>query len=63
MKKISSLVLALVASMCSLTAWATERVAPTVPTNAAPVSGQTYYLYNVNAGLFPSSHNKNRMRA
>lgn len=57
MKKITSLVIALVVSLCSLTAWATEREAPTVPANTAPVSEQTYYLYNVERGLFLSSYN------
>lgn len=57
MKKLTSLVLALVASMCSLTSWAAERALPAVPANAAPVSGQTYYLYNVETRLFLSSYN------
>lgn len=55
MKKLTSLILALVVSMYSLTVWA-ERVAPTVPASATPESGQTYYLYNVDAGLFLSSY-------
>jgi hypothetical protein len=45
MKKIVSLVLAFMASLCTLTAWAAEREAPTVLANSAPVSGQEYYLY------------------
>ncbi len=55
MKKISSLFFALLASMCSLTAWA-EREAPTMPANTAPESGLTYYLYNVERALFLSSY-------
>lgn len=55
MKKLTSLVLALVASLCSLTAWA-EREAPTMPSGVTPESGQTYYLYNVDAGLFLESY-------
>ncbi len=46
MKKITTFVLALVASMCSLTSWATERVAPTEPT-VTLTNGGEYYLYNV----------------
>lgn len=45
------------ASMCSLTAWATERVAPTVPTGVTPESGQTYYMFNTDAELFLSNCN------
>ena len=41
-----------VASMCSLTAWATERVAPTFPEAQTLESGNTYYLYNVDSKLF-----------
>lgn len=55
MKRLTSLALALVASLCSLTAWA-EREAPTVPASVTPESGQTYYIYNVDAGLFLSSY-------
>lgn len=43
--------------MCSFTSWAAERALPAVPANAAPVSGQTYYLYNVETRLFLSSYN------
>ena len=56
MKKVSSLVLALLASLCSLSIWA-DRVAPTIPSGVAPQSGQTYYLYNLDASLFLSSYN------
>lgn len=57
MKKISSLVIALVTSMCSLTVWA-EREAPTMPEPCVPDSGQTYVLFNVESGLCISDYNK-----
>lgn len=57
MKKITSIILALVASMCSLTAWATEREAPTMPASVSPESGQTYYVFNTDAELFLSDYN------
>ena len=57
MRKIYHLMLALVAaSMGSLPVRA-DRVAPAMPASVTPVSGQTYYLYNVDAGLFLSSYN------
>ncbi len=56
MKKISSLFFALLASMCSLTAWA-EREAPTMPAGVTPESGQTYYMFNTDAELFLSNYN------
>ena len=56
MKKISSLFFALLASMCSLTAWA-EREAPTMPAGVTPESGQTYYMFNTDAELFLSNSN------
>ena len=52
MKKITSLVLVLLTSMCSLTSWATDRVAPTMPTSVTPESGQSYYVFNTDAKLF-----------
>ena len=53
MKKIISLVLALVASMCSLTMWA-EITAPVIlKTPSAPFElDKEYYMYNVGSGLF-----------
>lgn len=57
MKRITSLIFVFLTSLCSLTAWAAEREAPTVPANSAPVSGQEYYLYNVESQLFLSSYN------
>lgn len=57
MKRITSLFFVFLTSLCSLTAWAAEREAPTVPANSAPVSGQEYYLYNVESQLFLSSYN------
>lgn len=57
MKKISSLVLALVASLCSFTAWAAEREAPTMPANVIPESGQSYFIFNTDAELFLSAYN------
>ena len=57
MKKISSLILALLASMSSLTAWATEREAPTMPVAVTPESGQSYYVFNTDAELFLSAYN------
>lgn len=57
MKRITSLFFVFLTSLCSLTAWAAEREAPTVPANSAPVSGQEYYLYNVENQLFLSSYN------
>lgn len=38
-------------SLLPLSVWA-ERVAPTMPTAVAPVSGESYYLYNVEADMF-----------
>lgn len=56
MKKLFlSLIAISMASLYSLTARA-DRVAPTVPASAIPESGQTYYIYNVDAGLFLSSY-------
>lgn len=57
MKRITSLFFVFLTTLCSLTAWAAEREAPTVPANSAPVSGQEYYLYNVESQLFLSSYN------
>lgn len=57
MKKITTFVLALVASMSSLTAWATEREAPTMPVAVTPESGQSYYVFNTDAELFLSAYN------
>lgn len=57
MKQISTFVLALVASMCSLTTWAEEREAPTMPAGVTPESGQTYYVFNTDAELFLSDYN------
>lgn len=57
MKRITSLFFVFLTSLCSLTAWAAEREAPTVPANSAPISGQEYYLYNVESQLFLSSYN------
>lgn len=51
MKKLTSLVLALVASMCSMqSAWA--RTAPTFPKAQTMKSGKTYYLYNPGSDQF-----------
>ena len=58
MKKIRFLLALIFASVCSLTSWAANREAPTIPANSAPVSGQSYYLYNVDAKLFLHSYNK-----
>lgn len=52
MKKITSLLASFLASLCSLNTWAVERVAPTMPTPAAPETEQAYYLYNLDAGMF-----------
>ena len=52
MKKITSLLAFFLASLCSFSTWAAERVAPTMPTSAAPETEQTYYLYNLDAELF-----------
>lgn len=57
MKRITSFLFVFLTTLCSLTAWAAEREAPTVPANSAPVSGQEYYLYNVESQLFLSSYN------
>lgn len=53
MKKLTSLIIALVASMCSLTAWA-EITAPVIQkTPSAPFElDKEYYMYNVGSGLF-----------
>ena len=58
MKKLTSLVLVFLTSMFSLTSWATERVAPTMPTPCVPDSGQIYFLYNVESGLFISDYDE-----
>lgn len=52
MKRLTSLALALVASLCSLTVWA--RTAPTFPDVQQQVleDGKTFYLYNVGSGRF-----------
>ena len=51
MKRLTSLVLALVASLCSLTAWA-ERVAPNLPEPQTLESGNRYIMYNVGSNRF-----------
>ena len=56
MKKITSLLLAVVASLCSLTARA-EREAPTMPTPCVPDSGGVYVLYNVETRKELNSYN------
>lgn len=51
MKKITFMFALLLASLCSVTAWAVEREMPTVPTTTL-TSGGEYYLYNVDAEVF-----------
>lgn len=54
MRKLRTLLTLLVVSLCAVqSAWA-DRSAPVLPSGVAPVSGQSYYLYNVIEGKFLS---------
>ena len=51
MKKFRTLLTLIMVSVCAVqSAW--TRIAPTLPEGVAPVSGETYYLYNVLEGKF-----------
>ncbi|MBO7069629.1 MAG: leucine-rich repeat domain-containing protein [Bacteroidaceae bacterium] len=60
MKRLKTILLALVASVCSLTAWA-ERTAPVIhmKPSATFELDKEYYLYNVGSGLFLNKSDNN----
>lgn len=55
MKKIRLLLAAILASVCSIQGMWAERTAPEIPIHTDIVSGQTYYLYNVETKEFAYS--------
>lgn len=57
-KKLFFRLMTLCLSLLPLSLWA-ERVAPTMPTAVAPVSGESYYLYNVEADMFMNYYSHN----
>lgn len=56
MKKIRLLLAAILASVCSIQGMWAERTTPEIPIHTNIVSGQTYYLYNVETKEFAYSY-------